>query len=234
MSDYQNVYGSTRQNTATVERNILKNVYVWMTGGLALTAIMGYFIAQSGLLRQIDPMFIMIAVFAELGLVLFLSARIMKMSVTAAVTSFIAYAALNGLTLSLIFSIFELGSIATVFFITAGTFSAMSLYGYTTKTDLSKIGNYLFMALIGIIIASVVNWFMQSEMLYYLISYIGVAVFVGLTAYDTQKIKQMSRQYSSQVDEAGYVKLSIMGALKLYLDFLNLFLFLLRIFGNRR
>ena len=155
------------------------------------------------------------------------------MSTTSATLGFGAYAILNGITISVIFLAYTGQSIAATFFITAGTFAGMSLYALTTKRDLSGIGSYLFMALIGLIIASVVNFFLKSNALGYLISYAGVAIFLGLTAYDTQIIKRWSSQMSDSVSETDYIKISIMGALKLYLDFINLFLFFLRIFGRR-
>ena len=146
---------------------------------------------------------------------------------------FIAYSILTGVTLASIFIVFTQESIASVFFISAGTFAAISLYGYTTKRDLSNWRTYLLMGLIGLIIASVVNWFMHSEMLYWIISYVGVLVFVGLTAYDTQKIKQMALVTYNQEGEISQ-KIALLGALTLYLDFINLFIYLLRIFGRRK
>jgi len=149
-----------------------------------------------------------------------------------AITVFMVYSILNGLTMSVIFLVYTSSSISTTFLITAGTFGAMSLYGYYTKKDLTSIGNMAMMALIGIIIASIVNIFLQNEMMYWIISYLGVAVFVGLTAYDTQKLKEIgSRGFAN---EEGMEKIAILGALTLYLDFINLFLFLLRIFGDRK
>jgi FtsH-binding integral membrane protein len=154
------------------------------------------------------------------------------MSAQRATIVFILYSVLNGLTLSIIFLIYTTGSIASTFFVTAGTFAVMSAYGYLTKSDLSKWGNILFMGLIGIIIASIVNYFMQSETLYAIITYIGVLIFVALTAYDTQKIKTMNIIGNEGTDEDK--KEAIMGALTLYLDFINLFLYLLRLLGRRR
>ena len=163
---------------------------------------------------------------------IYLTRSIHKLSRNAAIAAFLVYSVLNGLTMSVIFLAYTSNSIATTFYITAGTFAAMSFYGYTTKRDLTSIGNMAFMALIGIIIASVVNMFLQNEMMYWIISYLGVAIFVGLIAYDTQKLKEIgSRGFTS---EDNMEKTSIMGALSLYLDFVNLFLFLLRIFGNRK
>jgi len=168
---------------------------------------------------------------APLGFVFFLSARINKMSVSAAQITFWLFASIMGLSLASIFIEFTQTSIARVFFITAGTFGAMSLYGYTTKRDLTKLGGFLFMGLIGIIIASLVNLFVGSSALQFAISVIGVLVFVGLTAYDTQNIKNM--YYSGDSIEIGSKK-ALMGALKLYLDFINLFILLLQLFGQRR
>lgn len=169
---------------------------------------------------------------AELGLVIWLSSSINTMNASKAIGLFLLYSALNGLTFSILFMIYTPGSIASTFFITAGTFGVMSAYGYFTKTDLTSIGNIAFMGLIGIIIASVVNIFWHNETLYWGITYIGVLVFVGLTAYDTQKIKRMSLEMDINSEEGS--KGAIMGALALYLDFINLFIMLLRIFGNRR
>jgi FtsH-binding integral membrane protein len=155
------------------------------------------------------------------------------MSINTATALFIAYSILTGVTLASVFIVFTQESIAGVFFISAGTFAAISLYGYTTKRDLSNWRTYLLMGLIGLIIASVVNWFMHSEMLYWIISYVGVLVFVGLTAYDTQKIKQMALVSYNQEGEISK-KIALLGALTLYLDFINLFIYLLRIFGRRK
>lgn len=175
---------------------------------------------------------VMILFLVELGIVFFLSSRINKMSTNMAIGLFLLYAALNGLTLSVILLAYTGASIASTFFITAGTFGAFSAYGYFTKKDLSGWGGFLYMALIGLIIASVVNLFLRSAGFYYIVSYIGVLIFVGLTAYDTQKIKQMSLMVDADSD-AGK-KGAILGALTLYLDFINMFIFLLRILGNRR
>ena len=168
---------------------------------------------------------------APLGFVFYLSARINKMSVSSAQITFWLFASIMGLSLASVFVQFTGTSIARVFFITAGTFAAMSLYGYTTKRDLTKLGGFLFMGLIGIIIASIVNIFVQSGPMAFIISIIGVLVFVGLTAYDTQTIKNM--YYAGDSDSVGSKK-ALMGALRLYLDFINLFILLLQLFGQRR
>lgn len=208
-----------------------------MTAGLALTGVVAYWLTgNAAAMRAIvtNPMLFYGAMIGELVLVMFLSARIGAMSAAAATVAFAVYAALNGVTMSVIFLAYTGTTIALAFFTTAATFGAMSIYALTTKRDLSGIGHYLLMGLIGLIIASVVNMFLRSTPMYYLISYAGVALFMGLTAWDTQRITAMSRQFSGTVDEENYIKLSIMGALKLYLDFINIFLFLLRIFGRRK
>ena len=166
-------------------------------------------------------------------MVIILSARINKMSFVAAGIVFVIYSIVNGLTLSSILIVYTMESVASTFFITAGTFAAMAIVGTVTKKDLSSIGQILFMALIGLIIATIVNIFLKSSMMSYIISYVGVAVFVGLTAYDAQKIKNMIHQYGTDLSDDN-MKLALMGSLSLYLDFINLFLYLLRIFGSRR
>jgi FtsH-binding integral membrane protein len=171
-----------------------------------------------------------VIVLAPLGMVFFLSFRIQKMSVSAAQTTFWVFATLMGVSLATLFAVYTAESITRVFFITAATFGAMSLYGYTTKRDLTAMGSFLFMGLIGIIIAMVVNIFLQSSAIQFAVSVLGVLIFVGLTAYDTQKIKEM---YYVGDDGTVAGRKAIMGALSLYLDFINLFLMLLRLFGNR-
>lgn len=222
---------------ASRERSIIKNVYLWMTAGLALTGVVAFGLSNNpSLMRSIvsNPILFFGTVIGELALVMYLSARIMKMSAQAATFFFALYAVLNGVTMSVIFLAYTGATITLAFFTTAATFGAMSIYAMITKRDLSGIGHYLMMGVIGIIVVSVINIFLKSSAIYYLISYVGVAVFMGLTAYDTQRILQMSNQMSGSVGESDYIKISIMGALKLYLDFINIFLFLLRIFGRRR
>ncbi len=224
------------QNPIVRERNILRNVYLWMTGGLALTGIVAYFVASSPtLLRAIfgTPGVFLLLIFAELGLVIYISSRLDKMSAQSAVLAFIGYAAVNGIVLSSIFLAYTGMVISRAFFTTAAAFAGMSLFGMTTKRSLDGMGHYLIMGLWGIIIASVINLFIGSSTTYYLISYVGVLIFLGLTAWDTQTIRRWNDTYGSSMDEETYVKLSIMGALKLYLDFINIFLFILRIFGRR-
>ncbi len=213
---------------------LMRKVYVWMTMALAITGICAYGVASSPALMQMiygGGSAIWILFIIEIGLVFYVSARIQKLSLSTATTLFIIYSALNGVTLSSIFLLYTMSSITTVFFITAATFGAMALYGYTTKADLSKIGSILIMALIGLIIATVVNLFMKSAMFQLILSYIGVLIFVGLTAWDSQKIKQMLALQPDMSE--GAQKVALLGALTLYLDFINLFLYLLRIFGSR-
>lgn len=211
----------------------LAKVFNWMAIGLGLTGVIAWFVASSGLAVQLQPLFLPLML-VELGLVFFLSARVNKIQAGTATGLFIGYAALNGVTMSMIFLIYTSSSIAATFMITAGMFGAMAVYGLVTKRDLSGMGSFLFMGLIGIIIASVVNIFLKSSSLYWAISLIGVFVFVGLTAYDVQKIKQMGEQGIMEQGEAAVKKGAIMGALALYLDFINLFLMLLRFFGGAR
>lgn len=213
---------------------LMKNVYVWMALALVITGMTSWLVASSPaiistLLTNRILFFGMII--AEFGLVVWLTAGIRKMSLTTATLLFILYSVVNGVTMASIFIVYTMESIATTFFITAGTFGAMSFVGYKTSKDLSGMGRYLFMALIGLIIATIVNIFVGSSMMVMIISYVGVLVFVGLTAYDTQKIKEMflfADEYDPDVQ-----KYAVLGSLTLYLDFINLFLYLLRIFGRR-
>lgn len=213
-------------------RRYLLNVYNHMAGGLVLTGIVAYTAAASGVYKAIatTPLF-WIMLFAPLGLVLLLSFRVERMSLASARLAFWSYAALVGLSLGGIFLVYTGASIAQVFFITAATFGAMSLYGYTTKADLSRFGSFLVMGLVGVVIASLVNLFLRSPTLQFAISIIGVAVFVGLTAWDTQHIKDI---YAQSDDEEVGGKKAVMGALALYLDFLNIFLLLLQFTGGER
>jgi len=227
-------------------RDYMLKVYNYMASGLALTGLVAYMLFQAtavtgptgdivgltnlGVSLYTGPMMWIVAL-APLGVVMYMSFGIRNMSASRAQTMFWVFAFLMGLSLSTIFLTYTQASIARVFFITATTFGAMSIYGYTTKRDLTAMGSFLFMGLIGIIIASIVNIFMQSSMMYFVISVLGVLIFVGLTAYDTQKIKNMYMAYDSGEVSA---KKAIMGALTLYLDFINLFIMLLRLFGARR
>jgi uncharacterized protein len=213
-------------------RLYMQRVYGYMAGGLALTGIVAYAAAASGFYQAIagTPL-LWIVMLAPLGFVLALSFGIQRMNAGTAMALFWIYAAVMGLSLGSIFLVFTGASIARVFFITAATYGAMSLYGYTTRSDLSGVGSFLLMGLIGIVIASIVNIFIESSAIQFAISIIGVVVFVGLTAYDTQRIKQMYLE-SDTAEIAG--KKAVVGALALYLDFINLFMMLLQLFGQRR
>ena len=213
---------------------LMRKVYVWMTLALVITGSTAYGVATSpGILTALysNQLLFWGLVIAEFGLVFGVSAAINRLSLTTATLMFILYSVINGALLSSIFVIYTTSSIASVFFITAGTFAVMALIGYTTKTDLTSMGKILFMALIGIIIATVVNIFLKSSGLEMIVSYLGVLIFVGLTAYDSQKIKR-KLQMAPDASE-GSQKIALLGALTLYLDFVNLFIYLLRIFGRR-
>ena len=225
-----------RSNGSIVERAnsgiqaYMAQVYGWMTCGLLLTAFVSWYAANTPAILN----FILSSqIIAQLALVFVISGMVNRLSGAVATSLFMLYSALTGLTLSSIFIAYTYSSIASTFVVTAGMFGAMSLYGYTTKRDLSGFGSMLFMALIGIVLASLVNIWLKSTALMWAITYIGVVVFVGLTAYDTQKLKAMGEQLNAD-DKDSFRKYAIVGALTLYLDFINLFLMLLRIFGNRR
>ena len=214
---------------------LMRKVFVWMTLALAITGLTAYGVATSPTILSLifsSKVTFFGLIIAEFALVFAISGAINRLSLSTATMLFILYSVINGATLSSIFFAFSVATISKVFFITAGTFGAMALVGYTTKTDLTSMGKLLFMALLGIIIASVVNMFVASSGLDLILSYVGVLVFVGLTAYNTQKIKQMC-QAAPDASESTQ-KLALIGALSLYLDFINLFLYLLRIFGNNR
>lgn len=213
---------------------LMRKVYVWMTLALVITGVTAYGVATSpGLMMAIatNKLLFWGLIIAEFGLVLTVSAAINKLSLTTATMLFVLYSVINGATLSFIFAVYTMSSIASVFFITAGTFAVMAFIGYTTKKDLTSMGKILLMALIGIIIATVVNIFLKSTGLEMIVSYLGVLIFVGLTAFDSQKIKQMLLMAPDAGE--GAQKLALLGALSLYLDFVNLFIYLLRIFGRR-
>lgn len=214
---------------------LMRKVYTWMTLALVLTGLTAYGVATSpGILMAIysNPALLWGLVIAEFALVFGVSAAINRLSLTTATLMFVAYSVINGALLSSIFLVYTAASITSVFFITAATFATMALIGYTTKTDLTSVGKLLFMALIGLIIATVVNIFVGSSMLTMICSYVGVLIFVGLTAYDSQKIKHMLQQAPDAGESSQ--KLALLGSLTLYLDFINLFIYLLRIFGDRR
>jgi FtsH-binding integral membrane protein len=222
-------------NVATAFPALMRKVYVWMTLALVVTALSAYYVATTpaALYAIFSSKFMFFGLLiAEIVVVMAMTALINKMSFMVAALMMAAYSVLNGVTMSFIFVVYEMASIATTFFVTAGTFAAMAIVGYTTKKDLTKMGGILLMALIGLIIASVVNWFLQSETMSYVVSGIGVLVFTGLTAFDSQKIKEMLVQCDTVND--GTQKLALLGSLTLYLDFVNLFLYLLRFMGNRK
>ena len=214
---------------------LMRKVYTWMTLALVITGVTAWGVANSPAILQMivtSKILFFGIIIAELALVWGVSAAINRLSLTTATLLFVLYSVLNGVTLSFIFLAYTYQSITSVFFITAGTFAAMALFGYFTKTDLSSMGRILFMALIGLIIATIVNIFLKSSGFAMILNYLGVLIFVGLTAWDTQKIKQML----SMAEDTGETaqKIALMGALSLYLDFINLFLYLLRIFGSSR
>ena len=214
---------------------LMRKVYTWMTMALVITGVVAYGAGNSPAVLQLlytsrGPL--LIAGLAELGIVWYVSSRINKLSLVAATMWFIVFSALNGLTLGWIFAVYQIASIAKTFFITAGTFGAMALVGATTKKDLTKMGGILLMALIGLIIASLVNIFLKSTMMDLIVSGIGVLIFTGLTAWDAQAIKR-NLLMAPDAGEAAQ-KIALLGSLSLYLDFINLFLYLLRFFGNNR
>ncbi|WP_245590417.1 Bax inhibitor-1/YccA family protein [Aneurinibacillus terranovensis] len=225
-------------NIATLVRTqqrYIQRVFSWMFVGLLMTGIVAFLLGRNDNVItyfQANPSVMFGILIAELVMVFFLSARVSKISSTTATLLFFIYAALNGVTFSLLFSVYSIGSIATTFFVTAGMFGALAVYGYVTKRDLSKMGSILFMALIGLILATVVNMFVTSSGFTLVITYLGVIIFAGLTAYDMQTIKQY-HTFTKDADDDVITRSAIMGALVLYLDFINLFLYLLRIFGNR-
>jgi hypothetical protein len=232
--------GSLPYSTSQVQVRVntfIRSVYNWMAVGLALTGAVAYYVASSPALMNLifgNRILFFGLIIAELVMVFTLSSRIGKMTAATATTVFVAYAILNGATLASIFLLYTSASITSTFFICAATFGVCSVYGMTTRRDLTSVGQFMFMGLIGIVIATVVNLFVRSSGMSMIISYIGVIVFVGLTAYDTQKLKQMAVSQPDGIDGGTVRKGAIMGALTLYLDFVNLFLMLLRILGSSR
>ncbi|OCF96586.1 Bax inhibitor-1/YccA family protein [Gilliamella sp. wkB308] len=225
--------GSIIEQSGSRVQTYMSHVYGWMTVGLLLTAMIAWFASTNVQLMRVLYNIMWVLLIAELGLVFVISGLINRLSGAAATTLFMLYSVLNGCTFSIYFLVYTSSSIASVFFITAGMFGALAFYGYTTKRDLSGLGRFLFMGLVGIIIASIVNIFLQSEPLMWAVTYIGVFVFAGLTAYDTQKLKELGENIS-QDDPNMFRRYVILGALTLYLDFINLFILLLRIFADRR
>lgn len=214
----------------------MRNVYLWMTAGLAITAVVAYWMAGTPAIRNVilgNTIAMILLIVAQFGLVIALSAAIHKMSAPVATGLFILYSALTGAMISGIFIVYPIASIGTCFICTAGTFLAMSIYGTVTKRDLTSLGSFLFMGLIGIIIAMIVNIFVKSTMMSFIISCLGVLIFTGLTAYDTQKLRNFGA--AAPLDDALAMRRgAILGALTLYLDFINIFLMMLRLFGGSR
>lgn len=238
----RNIYGydpaqdvEVRQSSVSTFSSLVSKVYLWMTMALAMTGLTAFYVANSGLvfaLANSAGLFWGLMI-AELAVVWILSANIMRLSFPVAGIMFAVYSILNGVTCSFIFIAYTAESLTTTFFVTAGTFGAMSLVGAFIKKDLSGMGRMLIMALIGLIIATIVNFFVASSTLSWAITYIGVLIFCGLTAYDTQKMKEMLYQYQHMGD-TNILKIALLCSLSLYLDFINLFLYLLRIFGGKR
>ncbi|OZI15176.1 hypothetical protein CE195_03525 [Sodalis-like symbiont of Philaenus spumarius] len=236
MDRFPRSQGSILERANSAVQPFMAQVYGWMTCGLLLTAFVAWYAAHTPALLQCifsSQLTFFGLIIAQLALVFVISGMVNRLSGAVATSLFMLYSALTGLTLASIFIVYTSSSIASTFVVTAGMFGAMTLYGYTTKRDLSSFGNLLFMALIGIVLASLVNIWLKSTALMWAVTYIGVVVFIGLTAYDTQKLKNMGAQLSLD-NKDKFRKYSIVGALSLYLDFINLFLMLLRIFGNRR
>ncbi len=228
-NEYINNFESAKVN----ESSVIKNIFIWMAAGLALTGFVANGLYTSGLVIQVIKSGMLFPlIIAELALVFILSRNIMKFKATTGILLFLIYSAINGVTLSTIFLRYTHSSIANTFFITAVLFGFMAFYGITTKRDLTKMGTYLIMGLFGVIIASVVNFFLHSSGLNYLISIAGVIIFTGLTAYDVQKFSRISKEIGNEGGDVA-MKVSIIGALHLYLDFINLFLFMLRFLGRR-
>ena len=234
MEGTKNLIGNYASKAA--QSTLLRSVYVWMTPALVITGFVSMYVAQSYQLISFifgNKLALWGMLIAELAVVFYLSARINSISFTKATVMFIIYSILNGATLASIFLVYTMSSIASTFFVAAGTFGVMALYGYVTKSDLTRIGNICLMALIGLIIATFVSLFWQNSMLQMIITYVGVILFVGLTAYDSQKIKRLLTADGIEVTEETQ-KIALLGALTLYLDFINLFLYLLRLLGDRK
>lgn len=233
VQELEKIIRQQEMTNASTFKVLMRKVYLWMTLALMITGITAAGVANTpNILALIYSSQVVMwgIIIAEFGLVIYISARLEKLSLSTATTLFALYSILNGVMLSSIFLLYSTAIISKVFFITAGTFGVTALYGYATKKDLSSLGNILFMALIGLVIATVANVFMKSAMFDLILSYIGVIIFVGLTAWDSQKIKHMM-MVQQDADESAQ-KLALIGALSLYLDFINLFLYLLRIFGR--
>ncbi len=234
MENYQTELSAQRTMDRSVAATFMRNVYYWMAGALTITGLTAMLVANNPTWMQIifgNAALIWGLFIGELVLVMILSAAINRMSFSTATILFILYSIINGVTLSSIFVVYTAGSLASTFFITAGMFGALAVYGTVTKKDLSGIGRFMFMTLIGLIIASIVNIFMHSETLYWITTFVGVVVFAGLTAWDAQKIQQLALSVDGESETSQ--KMALLGSLTLYLDFINLFLYLLRLFGKR-
>lgn len=240
---YNSIYPKQESSGIIYEKDLQKSfsilmgkVYLWMTLALLITGFTAYSVAQSVLMSAMfeHPLMVFGICGAEIALVFIISSRIRKLGLTQATILFILYSLLNGVTLSFTLLVYQEASIAKAFFITAGTFGIMSLYGYTTKKDLSSIGKLLFFALIGLVIATIVNLFCKSSGFDLMISYAAVIIFIGLTAWDSQKIKKILIEESQYGVDEHSQKIALLGALELYLDFVNLFIYILRIFGNKK
>jgi len=233
----QETYSVNSSQTQVIVNEFIRSVYNWMGIGLALTGFIAYFVSNNAQIQNLifgNKLVFFGLIIAELALVYIISARVNKIQASTATSLFILYAALNGATLASLFLVYTSSSITSTFFICSATFVACSIFGMTTKRDLTSMGGFMTMGLIGIIIASVVNMFIKSSAMNMIISYIGVIVFVGLTAYDTQKLKHMAMTQPSGLEAGVIRKGAILGALSLYLDFINLFIMLLSILGGRR
>ncbi len=233
-SNYNVGYASAYAIAAEQQRFMVR-VYNWMASGLALTGLVAWIIANDQTLSQTiltSPILVIGLILAQLGLVFWLASSVMRMSAMTAMSVFMGYAGLMGVTMSSIFIIYPVATISSAFVVTAGTFAVMSFIGYTTKRDLTDLGGFLLMGLIGIILASLVNFWLQSPAVQWAVTYLGLFIFIGLTAYDTQKIKQMNIIGNEGTDED--TKEAIRGALTLYLDFINMFLFIIQIMAGNR
>lgn len=233
----QQTYSVKSSQTQVIVNEFIRSVYNWMGIGLALTGFVAYFVSNNAQIQNLifgNKLVFFGLIIAELALVYIISARVNKIQASTATSLFILYAALNGATLASLFLVYTSSSITSTFFICSATFVACSIFGMTTKRDLTSMGGFMTMGLIGILIASVVNMFIKSSAMNMIISYIGVIVFVGLTAYDTQKLKNMAMTQPSGLEAGVIRKGAILGALSLYLDFINLFIMLLSVLGGRR
>ena len=233
----QETYSVKSSQTQVIVNEFIRSVYNWMGIGLALTGFIAYFVSNNAQIQNLifgNKLVFFGLIIAELALVYIISARVNKIQASTATSLFIIYAALNGATLASLFLVYTSSSITSTFFICSATFVACSIFGMTTKRDLTSMGGFMAMGLIGILIASVVNMFIRSSAMNMIISYIGVIVFVGLTAYDTQKLKHMAMTQPSGLEAGVIRKGAILGALTLYLDFINLFIMLLSVLGGRR